>query len=103
MGEFMQLTASDGHKFDAYLAQPSGKPRGGVVVVQEIFGINAHIQSVVDDYAAEGYLAIAPALFDRIEPKIELGCWISPPHGIPWRQPARSAWSAIAGAGSWPG
>ena len=73
MGEFMQLTASDGHKFDAYLAQPSGKPRGGVVVVQEIFGINAHIQSVVDDYAAEGYLAIAPALFDRIEPKIELG------------------------------
>ncbi|MEP3114732.1 dienelactone hydrolase family protein [Nisaea sp.] len=73
MGEFMQLTASDGHKFDAYLAQPSGKPRGGVVVVQEIFGINAHIQSVVDDYAAEGYLAIAPALFDRIEPKLELG------------------------------
>ncbi|WP_028467160.1 dienelactone hydrolase family protein [Nisaea denitrificans] len=73
MGEFMQLTASDGHKFDAYLAQPSGKPRGGVVVVQEIFGINAHIQSVADDYAAQGYLAIAPALFDRIEPKIELG------------------------------
>lgn len=73
MGEFMQLTASDGHKFDAYLAQPSGKPRGGVVVVQEIFGINAHIQSVVDGYAADGYLAIAPALFDRIEPKIELG------------------------------
>ncbi|MEQ8333635.1 dienelactone hydrolase family protein [Nisaea sp.] len=73
MGEFIQLTASDGHKFDAYLAQPSGKARGGVVVVQEIFGINAHIQSVADDYAAQGYLAIAPALFDRIEPKIELG------------------------------
>lgn len=73
MGEFIQLTASDGHKLDAYLAQPSGKARGGIVVVQEIFGINAHIRSVADDYASEGYLAIAPALFDRIEPKIELG------------------------------
>ncbi|WP_193186684.1 dienelactone hydrolase family protein [Nisaea sediminum] len=73
MGEFIQLTASDGHKFDAYLAQPKGKARGGVVIVQEIFGINAHIRSVADDYASEGYLAVAPALFDRIEPKIELG------------------------------
>ncbi|UUX51273.1 dienelactone hydrolase family protein [Nisaea acidiphila] len=73
MGEFIQLTASDGHKFDAYLAQPSGKAKGGVVIVQEIFGINAHIRSVADDYASEGYLAVAPALFDRIEPKIELG------------------------------
>ena len=73
MGEFIQLTASDGQKFDAYLAQPGGKPRGGGVVVQEIFGINAHIQNVADGYAADGYLAIAPALFDRIEPKIELG------------------------------
>ena len=73
MGEFIQLTASDGQKFDAYLAQPGGKPRGGVVVLQEIFGINAHIQNVADGYAADGYLAIAPALFDRIEPKIELG------------------------------
>lgn len=73
MGEFIQLTASDGHKLDAYLAQPAGKPKGGVVIVQEIFGINAHIRSVADDYAAEGYLAVAPALFDRIEPKIELG------------------------------
>jgi carboxymethylenebutenolidase len=73
MGDFIQLTASDGHKFDAYLAQPNGKARGGIVIVQEIFGINAHIRSVADDYASEGYLAVAPALFDRIEPKIELG------------------------------
>lgn len=73
MGEFIQLTAADGHKFDAYLAQPNGKARGGVVIVQEIFGINAHIRSVADDYASEGYLAVAPALFDRIEPKVELG------------------------------
>jgi len=73
MGEFIQLTASDGHKFDAYIAQPSGKARGGVVIVQEIFGINAHMRSVADDYAAQGYLAVAPALFDRIEPKVELG------------------------------
>ena len=73
MGEFIQLTASDGQKFDAYLAQPGGKPRGGVVVVQEIFGINAHIRNVVDGYAIDGYLTIAPALFDRIEPRMELG------------------------------
>lgn len=73
MGEMLKLKASDGHEFGAYLAQPSGKPKGGVVVIQEIFGINDHIRSVADDYAAQGYLAIAPALFDRIKPGIELG------------------------------
>jgi carboxymethylenebutenolidase len=73
MAEMLKLKASDGHEFGAYLAQPSGKPKGGVVVIQEIFGINDHIRSVADDYAAQGYLAIAPALFDRIKPGIELG------------------------------
>lgn len=73
MAEMLTLTASDGHKFQAYLAQPSGKPKGGIVVVQEIFGVNSHIRSVVDGYAADGYLTIAPALFDRVEPGIELG------------------------------
>ena len=73
MGENLSLKASDGHKVSAYLAPPKGTPRGGVVIVQEIFGVNSHIRGVADFYAARGYLAIAPALFDRIEPGIELG------------------------------
>ena len=67
------LTAADGHTFSAYLAQPAGTPRGALVVVQEIFGLNSHVRAVADGYAADGYLAIAPALFDRIERDIELG------------------------------
>ncbi len=67
------LTASDGHEFSAYEAKPSGTPRGGLVVVQEIFGVNAHIRSVADGYAADGYHVLAPALFDRAERDIELG------------------------------
>jgi len=73
MGEKITLTASDGVTIGAYKAVPVGRPRGGIVVIQEIFGINPHIQAVADGYAAEGYLAIAPALFDRLEPGIELG------------------------------
>ena len=69
----IQLIASDGHKLDAYRADPAGKPRGAVVVVQEIFGVNSHIRSVADGYAADGYLAIAPALFDRARRNVELG------------------------------
>ena len=69
----LKLKASDGHEFSAYLAEPSGTPRGGVVVIQEIFGVNSHIRSVADDYAKEGYVALAPALFDRVGPGIELG------------------------------
>jgi len=69
----IQLTASDGHKLDAYRADPAGKPRGAIVVVQEIFGVNSHIRSVADGYAADGYLAIAPALFDRMKKNVELG------------------------------
>jgi carboxymethylenebutenolidase len=73
MGSTISLTSSDGFQLSAYRAEAEGVPRGGVVVVQEIFGVNAHIRSVVDRYAAAGYLAIAPALFDRERPDIELG------------------------------
>lgn len=73
MGEPTTLMARDGHEFQAYLAAPPGKPRGAVVVLQEIFGVNSHIRAVTDSFAAEGYTAIAPALFDRIRRGIELG------------------------------
>ncbi|MFI5307009.1 MAG: dienelactone hydrolase family protein [Polyangiales bacterium] len=73
MGTTIELTTSDGHRLSAYRADPEGKPRGGVLVIQEIFGVNAHIRSLCDDYAKEGYLAIAPALFDRIERGVETG------------------------------
>ncbi len=77
MGETIQLTAADGHKFDAYRAVPGGeargKSKGAVVVLQEIFGVNIHIREVTDGFAGEGYLAIAPAIFDRFERGVELG------------------------------
>lgn len=73
MGSTISLTSSDGFQLSAYRAEAEGRPRGGVVVVQEIFGVNDHIRSVVDRYAAAGYLAIAPAIFDRERPGIELG------------------------------
>ncbi|MFQ5763753.1 MAG: dienelactone hydrolase family protein [Rhodospirillales bacterium] len=73
MGEIIQIIASDGHELSAYRAKPEGEARGGVVVIQEVFGVNGHIRDVADGYAAEGYLAVAPALFDRFERGIELG------------------------------
>src|SRR3982750_2902856 len=73
MGKMIDLTASDGHKLTAYKAEPSGKPRGAIVVIQEIFGVNSHIKQVADGYAADGYVAIAPALFDRVQRNVELG------------------------------
>lgn len=73
MGTFVTLTARDGHTFQAYRAEPQGAPRGAVVVVQEIFGVNSHIRAVADGYAADGYLAIAPAFFDRVKPGYECG------------------------------
>lgn len=73
MGETIELTASDGHSLSAYRAEPAGKVRGGLVIVQEIFGVNGHIRHLCDDFAAQGYVAVAPALFDRIEPGVELG------------------------------
>jgi carboxymethylenebutenolidase len=73
MSEWVTLKAADGHDFSAYVARPEGEPIAGLVVVQEIFGVNAHIRSVADGYAKDGFLAVAPALFDRIERGVELG------------------------------
>jgi len=72
VGEMIRLKARDGHELDAYLAEPKGKPRGGLVVVQEIFGVTDHIKRVADRHAAEGYRVIAPAMFDRIKRGITL-------------------------------
>ena len=72
LGQHVELKAADGHTLDAYVAAPQEKPRGAIVVVQEIFGVNHHIRSVADRFAAEGYVAIAPALFDRFERGVEL-------------------------------
>ncbi len=73
MGQFIDLTAADGQKIPAYLAEPAGRPRGAVVVLQEIFGVNPHIRAVADGYAADGYLALAPSTFQRVKPGVELG------------------------------
>jgi len=73
MGETIRLTAADGFEFGAYRARPDGAPRAGLVVVQEIFGVNGHIRAVCDRYAEAGYLAVAPAIYDRIEPDVQLG------------------------------
>ncbi len=73
MGQMISLTAKDGFKLGAYLAKPADKPKGAIVVVQEIFGVNHHIKAVTDRFAAMGYAAVAPALFDRVKPGIELG------------------------------
>jgi len=73
MGQFTELKAADGQSISAYVAQPAGKPKGGIVVIQEIFGVNSHIRSVADGYAKDGYLAVAPATFHRVKPNVELG------------------------------
>ena len=73
MKNLIELTADDGHRFAAYQVQPSRKPRGAVIVVQEIFGVNSHIRSVADGYAADGYLALAPAFYDRAQRDFEVG------------------------------
>lgn len=67
-----QLTAPDGHRLEAFVAQPDGTPRGGLLVLQEIFGVNAHIREVAAGFAAEGFLAVAPAMFDRVESGLTL-------------------------------
>jgi carboxymethylenebutenolidase len=73
MGTMIELTSGDGTLVPAYEARPMGTPRGAVVVIQEIFGVNSHIRAVADGYAAEGYLAVAPAAFHRVKPEVELG------------------------------
>jgi carboxymethylenebutenolidase len=73
MADYTRLMARDGHEFNAWLAAPAGAALGAVVLLQEIFGVNRHIRAVAEDFAAQGYLAIAPALFDRVRRDIELG------------------------------
>ena len=73
MGQELQLSAKDGFVFMAYRADPVGTPKGGIVVIQEIFGVNIHIRDVCDQFAADGYTAIAPAVFDRYERGVDLG------------------------------
>ena len=73
MGKQFKLTTSDKHQLGAYRADPQGKPKGGMVVVQEIFGVNKHIRDVCDRLAALGYAAVAPAVFDRFVRDFESG------------------------------
>jgi len=73
MGTFIDLKSADGFVFPAYVAEPAGKPKAAVVVLQEIFGVNSHIRSVADGYAAAGYLAVAPATFHRVQSGVDLG------------------------------
>ena len=73
MGTIVQLSAADGKSIPAYVAHPTGAVKGAVVVIQEIFGVNSHIRNVVDGYAQSGYLAIAPAAFERVKSGVELG------------------------------
>jgi carboxymethylenebutenolidase len=109
MGTQLTLTASDGHTFSAYRADPEGTPRGGIVVIQEIFGVNHHIRSVTDRFAALGYVAIAPALFDRFQPGFESGysadevqkamALLSNPPFAGWLQDIAASREAIASVG----
>ena len=73
MGQNVPLTTKDGHTLQGYVAEPSGAPKGGLVVIQEIFGVNSHVRNLAEKFAGDGYLAIAPALFDRIEKNLDLG------------------------------
>ena len=72
MNDLIEITAKDNHQFSAYISQPLGKPKAGIVIIQEIFGVNTHIKEVTDLYASKGFLSIAPSLFDRIEKNVTL-------------------------------
>ena len=105
MGSMIELKAADGHKLAAYRAEPAGKARGAVVVIQEIFGVNSHIKSVADGYAKDGYLAIAPAMFDRVQrgydtgysqPEIQAGIAIM--QKLDWKQAMLDADAAVTEA-----
>jgi len=73
MGRDITLTASDQFQLGAYRAEPAGAPKGALVVIQEIFGVNHHIRNVCERYASEGYVAVAPAIFDRTERNFQSG------------------------------
>ncbi len=87
MGEWIDLKASDGFSAKAWRAAPQGAAKGGIVVIQEIFGVNHHVRSVTDRLAAAGYLSVAPAIFDRVERGVELG----------YDQPGMTQGMALAG------
>jgi carboxymethylenebutenolidase len=72
MGETVTIRAVDGHELNAYVAKPAGEPIAGLIVIQEIFGVNRHIRSVADGYAKDGFFVMAPALFDRVERGVDL-------------------------------
>jgi len=102
MGRFIELTAADGHRFAVWRAEPAGKPRGALVVVQEIFGVNSHIRAVADGYAADGYLTLAPALYDRAQRNYETGysqdeiqAGIQVMQGLDWNNTLRDVQSTI--------
>ncbi len=73
MGNIVEVTADDGFVFDAYRVEPSGDVKGSVMVIQEIFGVNQHIREDCEGFAEQGYIAVAPAIFDRVEKNVELG------------------------------
>jgi carboxymethylenebutenolidase len=106
-GQAVQLRAADSHTLDAWRVAPAAKPRGAIVVIQEVFGVNHHVRAVAGQYAAEGYLAIAPALFDRLRPKADVP-YSDVAQGIALMQQLstqqtlldlRAAVDAVAGAG----
>ncbi len=73
-GRTIELTAADGHRSSAYLATPKGKKnKGAIVVAHEVFGVSPHVKGLADDYAAQGFLTIVPALWDRVAPGVQLG------------------------------
>jgi len=72
MADIISITAADGFELSAYRSLPESEPKGGIMVIQEIFGVNQHIRDVADGFAAQGYAAIAPAIFDRAEKGVEL-------------------------------
>ena len=105
MGSMIELKAADGHKLAAYRAESAGTARGAVVVIQEIFGVNSHVKAVADGYAKDGYLAIAPAMFDRAQrgydtgysqPEIQSG--IAVMQRLDWKQTMLDVDAAIAEA-----
>ena len=105
MGSMIELQAADGHKLAAYRAEAPGKARGAVVVIQEIFGVNSHIKGVADGYARDGWLVIAPAMFDRAQrgydtgytqPEIQAG--IAVMQKLDWKQTLLDVDAAIAEA-----
>lgn len=73
MNQLETFMARDGHTFQVYIASPAARPRGAVLVMQEIFGLTQSIRAAADRFAAEGYLALAPALFDRVRRGLVLG------------------------------